>query len=290
MNALLFGVIGAVTAAGLVLLAVALSPNYRDPEFTRTRSLSSRIRKAFVQMSRRTRMLVIIGVAAGIISAAVSGIIVTAFIVPAAIIGLPTLLGKQDTRERDLLSALEAWSRALSSATATSSLTLREVFGVTRESTPAELRVGVDRMYRRMSSSWTNADALRAFADEMDDVWVDEVVIYLIQAAQYSPGGLADALEGIADNLANQVKLRMNIYLEREKPRRVLVQMTIITVVVLAGTVLLARTPQLEIYSTPFGQMILLIIAASCAALLLWAKGSTRVTPEPRLVSERVSA
>lgn len=286
----MFVLIGATVAAGVVLLVVALNPNYRDPELLRSRSLVARARRRLARSSKSTRVRIIVAIVAGIAAAGLSGIIVTAAIVPLAIIGLPTLLAKQNTRERDLLTALEAWSRALSSATATPGLTLREVFGVTRESTPEILRVPVDRMYRRMSSSWSNADALRAFAAEFDDVWVDEVAIYLIQAAEQSAGGLADALEGIADNLAKQVKLRMEIYLEREKPRQVLLQMTGIAALALGGTVLLARTPQLSVYSTPVGQIILLLITASVAGLLLWAKATIRFVPEPRILSDEVPA
>lgn len=290
MNGLMFVLIGATVAAGVVLLGVALNPNYRDPEMLRSRSLVARARRRLARISKSTRVRIIVAIVAGIVAAGLSGIIVTAAIVPLAIIGLPMLLAKQNTRERDLLTALEAWSRALSSATATPGLTLREVFGVTRESTPEILRVSVDRMYRRMSSSWSNADALRAFAAEFDDVWVDEVAIYLIQAAEQSAGGLADALEGIADNLAKQVKLRMEIYLEREKPRQVLLQMTGIAALALGGTVLLARTPQLSVYSTPVGQIILLLITASIAGLLLWAKATIRFVPEPRILSDEVPA
>jgi hypothetical protein len=139
-------------------------------------------------------------------------------------------------------------------------------------------------MYNRMNASWSPAAALRAFAEEMDNAWADEVVIYLIQAAEYHAGGLSTALAGLADTLATQVKARMVIYTERDKPRRTLVTMTGIIGFVLAGIVVFSRTPQIAAYSTPAGETILTIILAVFLLLLLWAKRQTHTSAEPRII------
>ena len=197
---------GAILMAGIVMMVFAVR---RAPEQPRTRSGRS-IPQRWATVTRRTKTTILVGLILGVVAAAVSGIVILVVVVPAAVIGLPLLLGKPDTRERDLLSALESWTRSLSSAAETGSFTLREVITITRGSAPPILRVGVDRLNQRISGSWSNAAALRQFATEMNSAHVDEVVIYLIQAAEYNAGGLTKALDGVAEMLADEVKLHLD--------------------------------------------------------------------------------
>lgn len=240
--ALVAAFLGAVIAAGIILLIVAFRP--APPKRVAPRR-EAQLSTVWKQTTRRTKSLILIGIVLGLIAATISGIIVLVVVVPVAVVGLPLLLGRQ-TQERDLLSALETWTRSLASTSETGSFTLREVVGVTRGSAPPLLRIAIDRMYNRMSGSWSNTAALRAFADELDNVAVDEVVIYLVQAAEFNAGGLAKALESLADNLATQVKQRLTIDNERDKPRRTLVTMTGIVAIVIVGIVLFSRTLSLR--------------------------------------------
>jgi hypothetical protein len=285
--ALVAAFLGAVIAAGIILLVVAFRP--APPKRTAPRR-EAQLSTLWKQTTRRTKSLILVGVVLGLIAATISGIVVLVVVVPVAVVGLPLLLGKADTRERDLLSALETWTRSLASTSETGSFTLREVIGVTRGSAPPLLRIAIDRMYNRMSGSWSNTAALRAFADELDNVAVDEVVIYLVQAAEFNAGGLAKALESLADNLATQVKQRLTIDNERDKPRRTLVTMTGIVAIVIVGIVLFSRTPQLALYRTPLGEIILTFILASFVLLLVWAKSQTKTKPESRIVINQNTA
>lgn len=281
MSTFLVFAAGTIVAAGILLGIRAFIPTpVKAPAARTKRRQFGRI----ANMTARTRTLLIVGIAAGLAAAAISGLLLLVVVVPLAILGLPLILGKQDTRERDMLSALEAWSRSLAAASATGRLTLRQVVSVTRTSSPELLRPAVDRMNQRMLTTWSTADALRAFAAELDSAWADEVAIYLIQAADSSSDGLADALTSIANNLSAQIRLRADVYKEREKPRRVMIQITWIVGGVLALVVLFARTPQLEAFSTPIGEVALAIVLAALAGLLLWARAIGRSRPEPRFL------
>lgn len=280
--ALLAALAGAAFVAGIILLIRAFQP--APPKPVAKKSTGPTLGQRWKVVSRRTKNLIVVGLVAGVITSTVSGIILLVIVVPAAVVGLPLLLGKQDTRERDLLSALESWTRSLASTAETGEFTLREVIDVTRASTPAIIRIPVDRLAARMNGSWSSSAALRAFADELDSPWVDEVTIYLIQAAEFSSGGLAKALEGVADNLAVQTTMRIEIYNERDKPRRTMRTMTLIISLVLVGIVLFSGTPQVGMYRTPLGQVILAIILGGFVALLVWAKSLTRTRPEPRII------
>lgn len=279
--ALLAALIGALLVVGVVMVVLYFRP--APPKRTKRRS-GPTLTQRWAEIPRRTKTLIVIGVSAGILGGLISGILLLVVVIPAAVVGLPLLLGKQDTREKDLIIALEAWARSLASTADTGTFTLREVIGVTRGSAQPVLRVGIDRLYLRMSGSWPTADALREFAEEMNSAYVDEVVIYLVQAAEFSGGGLTKALSGVADTLAGQAKLRMEIFNEREKPRRTMQVMTGIVAVVLTGIVAFSHTSQIAYYSTPAGEVVLAAILALFAGILVWAKTQTRTKPEPRIV------
>lgn len=281
MNALTAATAGMLLTAGILLTVRSLRPT-RGPVRPSTRAVS--LRRLAGRVPRRVAVLLAVGVAAGLLVALLTGVGVFVVVIPAAVVGLPAMLGKQDTRERDLLSGLEAWARTLAAASGTGRLTLRDVITVTRTSAPAVLRPGVDRLDLRITTTWSTADALRAFASEYESAWVDEVTIYLIQAADFSSSGLAAALNGIADLLATQVKLRAEIFKERERPRRVMIQITAITGATVALVVLFARTPQLAPYSTPVGQAALLIVLGVLAGLLVWARWIGRPRAETRVL------
>jgi archaellum biogenesis protein FlaJ (TadC family) len=276
------GLTGAMVMAGIVMMVFAFRPGPpRSSHRPGRRSVSTR----WAAVSRRTKTTIILGVFLGVIAAALSGIVILVAVVPAAVIGLPLLLGKPDTRERDLLSALESWARSLSAAAETGSFTLREVIAITRGSAPSILRVAVDRLNQRMSGSWSNSDALRQFAAEMNSSHVDEVVIYLIQAAEYNAGGLTKALDSVAEMLAEETRLQLDTAIEREKPRRSLITMTGIIAVVLLGIIVFSHSSQIGLYRTPLGEVILAIILGVFVLLLVWAKTQTRVKPDARIIS-----
>jgi tight adherence protein B len=273
---------GVMLMAGAVTMVFALRP---VPERPQRRDLRRTLPRRWATVTRRTKTTILFGLILGVVAATVSGIVILVVVVPAAVIGLPLLLGKPDTRERELLSALEGWARSLSSAAETGSFTLREVIAITRGSAPPILRVGIDRLTQRMSGSWSSSDALRQFAAEMNSAHVDEVAIYLIQAAEYNAGGLTKALDAVAEMLADKVTLQLDTAIERDKPRRSLITMTGIITVVLAGIIVFSHSSQIGLYRTPLGELILAIILSVFVLLLIWAKTQTRLTPDPRIIA-----
>lgn len=272
---------GAMVMVGIVMMVFAFRPG---PKKRPRRNAQPTLPQRWGAITRRTKSTILLGLILGVATASLSGIVILVVVVPAAVVGLPLLLGKSDTRERDLVSALESWSRSLSSAAETGSFTLREVIAITRGSAPPILRVAIDRLNQRMSGSWSNSDALRRFAVEMYSAHVDEVVIYLIQAAEYNAGGLTKALDAVAEMLADEAKLQLDTAIEREKPRRSLITMTGIITVVLAGIIVFSHTSQIGLYRTPLGEVILAVIIAAFVVLLVWAKAQTRVKPDARMI------
>ena len=86
----------------------------------------------------------------------------------------------------------------------------------------------------RLRARWATEDALRAFADDLDDATGDLIAANLILGARRRGAGLASVLDGLAESVAADVRARREIEADRAKPRATARWVTIITVGVLA--------------------------------------------------------
>ncbi len=83
--------------------------------------------------------------------------------------GLPLLLTPVGASERiERLEALEEWTRSLAGVL-TVGVGLEQALVTTLRSTPAPISAEVHRLVARLRARWVTEDALRAFADELDD-------------------------------------------------------------------------------------------------------------------------
>ena len=85
----------------------------------------------------------------------------------------------------------------------------------------------------RLRARWVTEEALRAFADDLDDATGDLVAANLILGARRRGAGLASVLEGLAESVAADVRARRQIEADRAKPRATARWVTLITVGVL---------------------------------------------------------
>lgn len=286
---LLFALASAVVIGGIVMFIAWFRP---APAKARRRRRGLTLTQRWERLDKRMRITIVVGLIAGVLVAVITRLPAMVLAVPAAIIGLPLLLGKPQTRERDQLAALEVWARSLAAAAETGAFTLPEVIGITRGSAPDILRGPVDRLYARMTSTWSPSRSLREFASELNSDSADEVVVYLIQATEYSAGGLAKALSSVADALKQQEKLQTEVYFEREKPRRSLTMMTWIAGATLGIVIIASGTVQMAFYRTPLGGFVMAVLLGLFVLTLVWAKATVRTKPPARvlLTSEEVPA
>ena len=121
-----------------------------------------------------------------------------------------------------------------------------------------------------MRARWATEDALRAFADELDDATGDLITGNLILAARRRGRGVANVLDALAESVASDVRARREIESDRAKPRSTARWVTIITIGVLA---FLAITGEyVAPYGSPFGQVLLTLLLALYVATLIWMK------------------
>jgi hypothetical protein len=119
-----------------------------------------------------------------VVVAVLTGWWVAALVLPAAAAGLPVLLSAPPSTARiDRLEAMEEWTRALSGVL-TVGVGLEQALLSTLRSTPQAIRPEVTKLVSRLRARWATEDALRAFADDLDDATGDVIAANLILGAR----------------------------------------------------------------------------------------------------------
>lgn len=275
MITLIPAVAGALIVGGLIALVVGLRPSAVTDRPPRARHVP--------QLSKRTRSLLLMGLAAGIVAALATGWGLAVVVVPAAAVGLPTLLSSSSATVRiNRLEAMEEWTRSLSGVL-TVGVGLEQALVATLRSTPPAITPEVTRLVARLRARWVTEDALRAFADELDDATGDLVAANLILGARRRGAGLASVLEGLAESVAADVRARRQVEADRAKPRATARWVTLISVGVLV--VLAVSGTYIEPYRSPLGQVILVTLLSAYVATLVWMKRMAIGRAMPRFLS-----
>ncbi len=264
------------------LIAGGLAGLIRELHGVEVPDLPRRRHRRLPHLSRRTRMLFLTGIALGIIGWLVSGWPLALVIAPAATVGLPYLLSAPEAKDRiERLEALEEWTRSLSGVL-TVGIGLEQALITTLRSTPAPIAEEVGLLVARLRARWATEDAIRAFADDLDDATGDLVAGNLILAARRRGAGLANVLDGLAESVAADVRARRQVEADRAKPRTTARWVTIISASVLV--VLGLTGSYIEPYGSPLGQVILAVLLPAYVATLLWMRRMAEGRPLPRII------
>ena len=212
-----------------------------------------------------------------------TGWVLSLAIAPVAVIGLPMLLAAPPAAAQIArLEAMEEWTRALSGVL-TVGVGLEQALVATLRSTPAPISDEVSRLVARLRARWDTESALRTFADELDDATGDLIAANLILGARQRGSGLASVLEGLAESVAADVRARREVEADRAKPRATARWVTLISVSVLI--ILALSGPYVEPYSSPIGQLILVVLLSAYVATLVWMRRMANGKPLPRFLS-----
>lgn len=266
---------GALVVGGLIALVLGLRPSPIIERPSRPRKVRT--------VTRQTRMLLLGGLAAGIVAFLVTGWVLALVIVPVAFVGLPILLSSSSAAQRiERLEAMEEWTRSLSGVL-TVGVGLEQALVATLRSTPAVIAPEVTRLVARLRARWVTEDALRAFADELDDATGDLVAANLILGSRRRGAGLASVLEGLAESVAADVRARRQVEADRAKPRATARWVTLISVGVLV--ILAVSGTYVEPYQSALGQVILVALLAMYVATLVWMKRMAIGRAMPRFLA-----
>ena len=268
---------GALVVAGVIGIVIGLRPVEQVPV-----SWRPRLPRRF-PADRRTRMVLAASIAAAAVAWWVTGWILALVAVPLLVFGLPKLLSAGPAATQiERLEAMEEWTRSLSGVL-TVGVGLEQALVATLRSTPAAISPEVTRLVARLRSRWATEEALRAFAEDLDDATGDLIAANLILGARRRGAGLSSVLEGLAESVAADVRARRQVEADRAKPRATARWVTLISMSVL---VVLALTGSyVEPYRSPIGQVILVGLLAAYVATLVWMKRMSIGRPFPRFLS-----
>lgn len=228
----------------------------------------------------RRRALTVAAVVVFVTVWLVSGNFVGGALLGAAVIGVPWLLTPAQMAQNRIgqLEALSEWTQRLAGLLRLG-MGLEQAMMTSRKGAPDELAPQIINLSDRLRLGWRPQAALRAFADELDDVTADKVVAALILSVNDRGPGLAQALEDLAGTVRDEVAKKRTIEADRAKPRTTVRWMTIITVgVVVAGFFVPSYTKP---YSTLLGQLLLTFLMAGFIGVLALMRqlGSFRRIP-----------
>lgn len=263
---------------GLLLLVAGLRAADTPSPGPRT-SLWAR----FWARRRDSRTLLLVGLAGGVLGFAVTGWPIALVLVPVAVLGLPVLLAPAGRASVDRLDAMAEWTRALAGVL-TVGVGLEQALIAAAKSTPSAIRPEVEHLTARLRARWPTEEALRAFADDLDDATGDLIAAALILGSRRRGAGLAAVLTGLAESVSAEVRVRRQIETERDRPRTTARWVTLISVGMLV--LLLVNGTYLAPYATPLGQLLLALLLTAYVAALLWMRKVVAGKPLPRFLAD----
>ncbi len=275
--AVLAGILGALVAGGLVAAVAALTSRARPPGPGRRRRQTAR-------WSRRTQVVLVASIVAGVVAAALTGMVVLVLVVPLVVVGLPWLLSAPPAKAAiRRLEAMEEWTRSLAGVLALGN-GLEQAIGVTLRSVPEPIRPEVTALGARLRARWDTEKALRTFADDLDDATGDLIAANLVHAAGQRNRALALALEATAEAVRDDVAARRKVEAGRAKPRGA---SRIVLGIVAVLTLFLITTGggYLDPYRTPLGQTVMVVLILAMGAALWWMRGMAEGHAPPRFLT-----
>ncbi len=276
------GGVGALMMLGVILIVSGLRRHERGLSTDTSTGLWRRGRSLWTSWSRARRAWIVSSVVAGVVVATATGWLIAVALVPAALLGIPLLLSEPPQREIETLAALDRWIRLLAPSIATGK-SIRDAILATRTQAPPFLREPVTRLVARMDQGWTTREALLAMADDLSSADSDAVLAALAISSSRGGVGTRTTLSALSENTQERLHALREISTERAKPRAVVRQVTIITLVVLGGSILLGGN-FFEPYRSPLGQALAAGLASAYVGALVMLRRRTITEPTARFL------
>lgn len=267
---------GALAGAGVFLLIVAVRGVTPNPAAPHRTSLEDRIRELW---SLRGLVALLLGAATLLVTRwLVAGVGMT--VLCFAWRGLGGAASERRTMER--LEALATWTESLRD-------TIAGAVGL-EQGIPSSLRVAgpslqapLTRLVDRLRTRMPMGEALRRFADDLDDPAADLIIAALIINASLRGPGLRDLLGSLANAVREELDMRRKVFAERKATRRS-VQIVIAVSVGLAVALAIFDHRFLTPYDGVVGQLMLAVVAAVYAAGILWLRKLAKFEAPERLL------
>lgn len=273
MGSVMAGSLGALIALGV--LSVISGLHRSEPRLSTRRStgLWKQLHNLWSSWSTIRRVWILASFVFGAVIAIATGWLIAIVLIPAATLGIPALLSEPPQHEIATLAGLDRWVRLLAPSIATGK-SIRDAILSTRSQAPAVLSAPVTTMVTRIDQGWTTKEALLAMADDLASADADAVLAALAISSTKGGVGTRTTLTALSENTQERLHALREISAERAKPRAVVRQVTIITLVVLGGSILLGGN-FFEPYKSPLGQALAICLAAAYVGALVMLRWRT---------------
>ncbi len=282
MSLIVPAVTGALSIGGVFLLVSGAIRRIRPVSTASSTGMWISGVDRWKRQSLNQRRWLLVVVAISVVAFLATRLVLAAFVVPAVLLILPWLLTAPPNRDVTLLSALDRWVRGLVTSIPTGK-SVTDAIRATSARVPDELAGPVRLMIVRLDERWSTEEALRRFADELDSPDADAVIAALILAVRRGGTGAAMTLRELSESVQHRLEALREIDAERAKPRIVVRQVTIITLVVL--TLALVTSPAyFQPYQSPLGQALLVILVAIYLGSLAVLRSRTQPRQRRRIL------
>lgn len=168
------------------------------------------------------------------------------------------------------LDALAAWTESLRDTIA-GAIGLEQAINATAEKAGPPIRPSLNLLVDRLRIREPLPDAVRAFAEDLNDPSADVICASLLLNARLRGPGLRDVLTALAASAREELDMRRRIEASRRSIRRS-VRLVLVIVLGMMGLLAVFNKPYVEPYDSLLGQLMLVIVAALFGGGLMWLR------------------
>lgn len=260
---LLIVLAGALAGGGALLLVNSLTPQVPAPHVSQS-TILPRIAKLGARVP--------LAVGAGFVLLLLTRWPVLAVAGGLLVFFAPALFGGAASEKQAIakLEGLAAWTESLRDTIA-GAVGLEQAIPATAYAASPSIAPQLTTLADRLRVRTPLPIALQRFADELDDPSADLIVAALMLNARLRGPGLRDVLTSLAGSAREELEMRRRVGSGRASTRRSVQIVVGITVVFVLGLVLFNRD-YVEPYSSPLGQIVLLVVLLFFAAGFMWMR------------------
>ena len=268
---------GAVLGGGVFLLVVAVRGVTARPASARASKLERALRD--VAGVRGTVALVL-----GALTLLATRWVVAGIGVALLALGWRSLGGAAGERRAIArLEGLASWTESLRDTIA-GAVGLEQAIPSSQRAAAPSLQEPLARLVDRLHTRMPMPDALRRFADDLDDPGADLIIAALIINSRLRGPGLRDLLGGLSTSVREELDMRRKINADRRSTRRS-VQIVVIVAVAVALLLGVFNHSYVSVYDQPLGQIVLVVVAGFYAAGFFWLRKLARFDAPERLLA-----
>ena len=181
------------------------------------------------------------------------------------------------------LEALATWTESLRDTIA-GAVGLEQAIPASLRAAAPSLAEPLARLVDRLHTRVPMPEALRRFADDLDDPSADLIIAALIINARLRGPGLRDLLGELSSSVREELDMRRKVNAERRSTRRS-AQIVVGVSVGLAIGLALFNKGYVKGYASPLGQLVLVVVVAMYAAGFIWMRNLATFKKAERLLS-----